>query len=176
MIIHRPREIPPGILLLSVILIGLAIFFITGGPDEQEPFQASEGAARSAAGRQNEQAEVAVIDTAFGRALADGEGNALYVFGRDEPDESLCDRFCANTWPPLETTRDPLAGGSGVRRMLLGTTEGRNEATLVTYDERPLYYYVEDRAPGDIEGQGIIQFDGRWLLVAPNGEPIDPAA
>jgi hypothetical protein len=37
----------------------------------------------------------------------------------------------------------------------------------------PLYYYAQDKAPGDVAGQGV---NNVWYLVSPGGEMIKGAA
>ena len=64
---------------------------------------------------------------------------------------------------------DPLAGDSALRTDLLGMSERRDGATQVTYKGAPLYYYEDDKQPGDITGQGKEEFGGKWYLVSPAG-------
>jgi len=44
-----------------------------------------------------------------------------------------------------------------------------NGTRQVTYDGRPLYYYVRDREPGQILCQNVREFGGLWLVVRPTG-------
>lgn len=41
---------------------------------------------------------------------------------------------------------------------------------MVPYNGWPLYYFVEDAAPGDTRGHLIEEFGGEWYLVTPEGE------
>jgi predicted lipoprotein with Yx(FWY)xxD motif len=43
----------------------------------------------------------------------------------------------------------------------------------VTYAGHPLYYYVGDRKAGDVRGQGLNQFGGKWYALRPSGRVID---
>lgn len=43
----------------------------------------------------------------------------------------------------------------------------------MTYGDWPLYYYVGDTVPGDVNGQGL---DGEWFAVAPDGKLVRKAA
>ena len=40
----------------------------------------------------------------------------------------------------------------------------------VTYNGWPLYFFVEDIQPGDINGHDIESFGEDWYLVGPNGD------
>ena len=60
--------------------------------------------------------------------------------------------------------------GAGVDATLLGTITRDDGSTQVTYNGWPLYYFHEDAAPGDTNGQGV---GGVWFLVSPEGEAIE---
>lgn len=111
---------------------------------------------------------VDVAEAELGSILSDAEGRTLYVFLNDPPGESTCSGECATNWPALETDGEPQSG-PGADASLLGTTE-RDDGTLqVTYNERPLYYFAGDEAPGDTNGQGVGDV---WYVVSAEGEPI----
>ena len=44
------------------------------------------------------------------------------------------------------------------------------EGMQVKFCDWPLYYFAQDTAPGDLNGQGV---GGVWWLVAPDGTLID---
>jgi predicted lipoprotein with Yx(FWY)xxD motif len=109
-------------------------------------------------------AELAVSETPeLGRFLVDGNGMTLYLFTRDEPDQSNCEGDCLVNWPPFLTTGDPILG-DGVDASKVGTTTLADGSTIVTYDHMPLYYWVNDRNPGDTTGQGVGDV---WFVVEP---------
>ncbi len=115
--------------------------------------------------------KVAVAKSPFGRILVDSKGITLYDFAQDKGRTSTCYGACAALWPPLLTTRKPVAA-SGVRASLLGTTRRKDGKLEVTYAGRPLYYFVSDRKPGQTTGQGIDQFGAPWWVISPAGEEI----
>ena len=55
---------------------------------------------------------------------------------------------------------------------LLGTARRSDGRRQVTYAGRPLYYYVGDRASGQILCQDVVEYGGRWLVVRPSGRPV----
>ena len=60
----------------------------------------------------------------------------------------------------------------GVRKRLLGTKRRRNGTWQVTYDGRPLNYYVDD-APGRVLCHNVAEFGGLWLVLRPDGTPVE---
>jgi predicted lipoprotein with Yx(FWY)xxD motif len=104
----------------------------------------------------------------LGQFLTDGQGRTLYVFMQDSPNTSTCADQCAENWPPLTTTGDPVAG-VGVDASLLGTTARSDGGLQVTYNQMPLYYSAKDTAPGDTNGQGA---SGAWYVISPTGEAV----
>jgi predicted lipoprotein with Yx(FWY)xxD motif len=114
--------------------------------------------------------EITTADSQFGEALFDSDQRAIYYFDKETSEQSECYDACAEAWPPVLTEGDPQAGG-GADAKLLGTTERDDGTTQVTYDGRPLYYYVDDPA-GQIACHNVSEFGGLWLAVQPNGDPF----
>ena len=108
----------------------------------------------------------------LGSFLMDDKGMTLYLFTKDTPNTSVCYDKCATAWPPLLTTGDPVAG-EGADASLLGTTTRKDGATQVTYNGWPLYYYVKDKAAGDVTGQDV---GGVWFVVSAEGDKVESAA
>jgi predicted lipoprotein with Yx(FWY)xxD motif len=105
----------------------------------------------------------------FGEILVDSEGMTLYMFTVDQPNQSNCDEGCLQAWPPL-LAEGEVEAGDGVDPTLIGTGTMLDGRSIVTYNEMPLYYWVGDTQPGDINGQGV---NDVWFVVSPQGEMID---
>jgi len=114
---------------------------------------------------------IKAVDSQFGTVVGDGRGQAVYLFDREETKQSECYGDCARAWPPVLTRGRPVAG-KGIRGRLLETTRRRNGKRQVTYDGRPLYYYVDD-APGRVLCHNVSEFGGLWLVVRPDSTPVD---
>src|SRR5260370_36558489 len=108
----------------------------------------------------------AVAPSKLGQILVDGKGMTVYLFVVDTSTTSNCYTSCATIWPPVLTTGAAQAG-AGANASLLGTTTRTDGKTEVTYAGHPLYYFVQDKAAGDITGQGINGFGGLRSLPAP---------
>ena len=114
-------------------------------------------------------ATLTVRSSDYGRVLFDTRGRALYAFTADRRGgRSNCSGACAVAWPPY-LVRGSVQPGPGTTGRLLGTIRRSNGTRQVTYDGRPLYYYVRDREPGQILCQNVREFGGLWLVVRPTG-------
>jgi predicted lipoprotein with Yx(FWY)xxD motif len=116
-------------------------------------------------------ASVKVTRTQYGKVLVDGNGRALYLFTRDRTPSSRCYGACAGAWPPFLTAGKPAAG-AGAQGNLLGTTTRGGGFTQVTYAGHPLYYFVGDRHPGEVNCQGVEEFGGTWYVVTRRGSAV----
>lgn len=93
----------------------------------------------------------------IGAYLADQRGFTLYWLTGDSTTSVNCTGECLANWFPLVVSagQQPVAG-PGVTGAL--TTFTRPEGTQVAYNGHPLYYFIEDNAPGDTIGQGKVGF------------------
>ena len=107
----------------------------------------------------------------MGSFLVDAKGNSLYMFTKDTANLSNCYGGCATAWPPLLVTDAPVAA-KGLDASLLATTTRTDGTMQVTYAGWPLYYYIKDKAPGDVLGQTV---GGVWYLLAADGSLIKTA-
>ena len=101
----------------------------------------------------------------------DSTGRTLYLFKGDSGTGSACSGACAVAWPPLRTAATPAVAG-GANAALVGTILRSDGARQVTYDGHPLYTFVKDHKPGDVNGQGLTAFAAAWFAVSPAGKPI----
>lgn len=89
----------------------------------------------------------------------------VYTFAKDVANSgtSACSGGCLATWPALTVPAGTTpSGGSGVTGKL-GTITRADDGTLqVTYNGLPLYFFHNDAAPGDMNGNYT-----NWSLVTP---------
>lgn len=104
----------------------------------------------------------------LGGVITDGTGMTLYRFDKDtaKPSKSNCDTDCAAAWPPV-LTQDGEVQVDGVDQALVGTIDREDGGTQVTVAGWPLYRFVKDTKPGDINGQGA---GGNWFAATPQGK------
>ena len=101
----------------------------------------------------------------LGDYVAGEDGMTLYTFDPDTaPNKSTCNGDCATTWPPfvLETGETATAG-AGISGTI--ATFARDDgSTQVSYNGKPVYYFKNDKAAGDTNGEGVA---GKWHVVKP---------
>lgn len=137
----------------------------TGASDEATP---QDGTSQSDTGSSSGE-EITTAETDLGTILVDEEGMTLYMFTKDTPGKSVCEGDCLAAWPPV--SGDAVAG-EGVDASMLGSTERSDGSAQATYADRPLYYYAEDQAAGDVNGQAV---GGVWYVLGPDGTVIKGA-
>jgi predicted lipoprotein with Yx(FWY)xxD motif len=108
-------------------------------------------------------------DPSLGQILVDGKGMTLYIFTKDGPDQSNCNADCLAKWPPLLTLGSPILG-TGVDASQVGSATLADGTQIVTYDHRPLYYFINDTKSGDTSGEGV---GSVWYVISPSGKEIE---
>jgi predicted lipoprotein with Yx(FWY)xxD motif len=109
----------------------------------------------------------------YGEILVDSQCRALYGFTPDVDGEPTCVDDCAAAWPPLFVEGDAVPPVADELDPALFSIVEHAEGPMLKVGDWPLYYFAEDTAPGDINGQGV---GGVWWLVAPDGTLIEEAA
>jgi predicted lipoprotein with Yx(FWY)xxD motif len=98
-------------------------------------------------------------DTPKGKTLVDAAGMTLYTFDRDTaPGKSACNGKCAGNWPPF--TASPDAKATGDWTVILRDDGARQWA----YKGKPLYTWMDDHRPGDVDGDGR---NNVWHIASP---------
>jgi len=105
----------------------------------------------------------------LGMVLVDSNGMTLYDFHKDKGTTSSCYGPCAEGWPPLLTEGEATVG-NGATASKLGTTERKDGTTQVTYAGHPLYTFVEDKKPGEANGNDVSAFGAQWYALQGSGE------
>lgn len=112
-------------------------------------------------------ADLALSSTALGDIIVDASGNTIYLFTPDEQGESTCYDQCEENWPVVG---ELASVGEGLDAALLGTTTRTNGDLQATYNDWPLYYFANDAAPGDTNGQGVGDV---WYVIDAAGNAIE---
>jgi len=176
----------PGLRLVALTLGATALVAACSGSATPSPATSSEpsaAASPSATASENPASSepsaaasespaagttVAVADSPLGQILVDGAGRTLYAFTPDTAGDSTCYEQCAANWPPLVVTGE-ISVGTGLDDSDFSTTTRTDGSTQVKVGAWPLYYFANDAAAGDTNGQGI---NDVWFVVSPSGELI----
>ncbi len=113
----------------------------------------------------------------YGKIVTDADGMTLYMYPADtrEPSTSNCYDQCAQRWPPLLASADGKfeIKSSELDAKMFGTTTRKDGAKQVTFNGWPLYYWFNDKKPGDTLGQGVGDI---WWVMTPTGSIITAPA
>jgi predicted lipoprotein with Yx(FWY)xxD motif len=91
--------------------------------------------------------------------LVDAQGMTLYHLSGEGNGKFICDSAeCEQHWPPLPAAAKSASVGG------LATVKRPNGMEQLTYDGEPLYTFKGDTAPGQVNGQGVVD-GGRWSAV-----------
>ena len=135
---------------------------------------AASSAPAAAATPSTSAAGLKTAKTAKGTILVTAQGYAVYMFAIDTPTKSNCDATCLKFWPAL-TGMPTAAAGSGLTGKF-GTITGTGGITQATYNGHPLYLFADDKAPGQVNGNGINTSGGLWYALTPAGTKLAAAA
>jgi len=81
--------------------------------------------------------------------MFDHKGMTLYTFDKDTGGKSVCTGECADHWPPFKAEAGAKAEGKW-------TVIKRDDGSMQwAYGGKPLYYFVKDKAPGQMEGDNM---------------------
>ena len=110
----------------------------------------------------------------LGEFLVAGSGWTLYIFTPDQPGVSNCNGGCAAAWPPLTVADgETPTGGAGVNGELTLITRD-DGSQQVALDGAALYFYRDDSAPGESNGQDV---GDKWFVIDGDGAIVQtPAA
>jgi predicted lipoprotein with Yx(FWY)xxD motif len=112
-------------------------------------------------------------DATLGAYVTGRDGMTLYIFTPDSGTTSACVDKCATSWPPLtvedaeDVQKDAAVTGE------IGTITRADGSIQVTLGGHPLYYFANDKAAGEINGQGL---NGKWFAAGPDGTGLGMAA
>lgn len=151
---------------LAVIVFGLLLsgmLAACGASQSQSP----SSSAPSATATPTSKATVEFRDVgAKGKVLvASSNQMTVYTFAKDTANsgKSACTGGCLARWPAVKVTagQTPTAG-PGVSGTLATIVRADDGSTQVTYNGLPLYFFANDKAPGDTNGDYA-----NWLLIKP---------
>ena len=131
---------------------------------------ASEAPAASESASAAAGAEIKLADSSLGQIIVDGAGKTLYMFTPDEGGTPTCYDDCATAWPPLlADDAASVTAGTGLDASKITVVDRTDGGKQVKYGNWTLYYFANDAAAGDVNGQGL---NDKWYVVGADGEPI----
>jgi len=155
--------------LFSILLVAALAVLIAGCTQQQVPASAYQPAPVAAADPSATAPAdtVKLMTTKLGGVLADARDMTLYYFITDTPGSGTSTCYaaanCTHFWPifsaPGIVVSPPLAAAdfSSITR-----TDG---TTQTTYKGWPLYYFLNDKNPGNTNGEGVLK---TWYVARPD--------
>lgn len=101
-------------------------------------------------------------DEKLGNYLTDSRGMTLYYFDKDPSGASVCSGQCLANWPAFHA--DSIVVPSGLKASDFGEITRDDGTKQTTFKGYPLYYFIKDKARGDVYGQGVQNI---WYVVDP---------
>lgn len=161
--------------LRTLALTAAASVALLAGCGSSTPAAPSAATSGSAAGSEGAGTELRVARSSLGEIVVTADGMTAYYFTKDRANsgQSACADACLQAWPPI-TTSASAPTGEGISATL-GTITLADGTKQVTANGLPIYLFAQDRAPGDVKGQGVNQ---AWYVIAPDGTMVrdQPAA
>lgn len=93
---------------------------------------------------------------AAGNILSSKTGMTIYTFDKDAPGKSNCKGPCIALWPAVPVADAPSADSA------FGSIKRDDGTEQLTYKSRPVYYFVKDKKPGDVNGDNV---KGVWHVI-----------
>src|SRR3954463_3256906 len=115
-----------------------------------------------------------VRSTSLGRVIVDSKKHTLYMLTADGRNSSTCSGACAANWPPAKAPSKPKVA-SALKQRKLKVIKRSDGTRQLAYAGHPLYRFVGDSKPGDVNGEGVNAFGGMWYVLNKSGTAITGA-
>lgn len=111
--------------------------------------------------------------TELGEIIVGEDGRTVYVFTKDQKDSgvSSCTDTCLENWPPVVVGGEPTV--SEDITATIATIDMPNGQKQVTVDGMPVYYWHEDKNPGEVKGQGV---GNVWYAISSDGTMVSKSS
>ena len=102
-------------------------------------------------------------DATLGKILTDADGMSLYFFSLDTKDNSECLDACLDAWPVFY--EEDITLDTGLDAADFATIDRTDGSKQTTYQGWPLYYFANDNAAGDTNGDDV---NNVWYIAKPD--------
>lgn len=155
----------------KIILVVLVIFVVSGILFGMKIFGLSWGKNNIETNTSNATREILVKtgeSPIFGKYLTDAKGIALYTFSEDTESKSNCSGECLGKWKIYEFDNISLVSITDELSRKVRVMTREDGFQQFTFNMKPLYYYIGDENPGEINGVDEKVVGSKWSLVLLN--------
>lgn len=152
-----------GLLVLILVVAGIVMYIKKTGTSDRAFITDVEG---SNAVPPTSEIVASRKSQTLGEYLTDMEGRTLYTFSDDGKSKSNCINTCLTQWPVFKYDNKQLTSFVDVLSKRMNIIERSDGVFQYSYGEKPVYYYAEDKKPGDMNGQGLNS--GKWSIIKIN--------
>ena len=154
-----------GVGVIAVALVGWLLFSMGDSPADNSTNNQTNNQSGNQNQNQNQnQTDVGAMkftnDQKLGKILTDGRGMTLYYFSKDVPGKSNCFGQCVTAWPLYSPANFTVP--SGLSQADFKTVDRGDGTSQLAYKGWPLYYYFQDKNPGDTLGEDVNKV---WFVV-----------
>ncbi|MGO9753447.1 MAG: HAMP domain-containing protein [Solirubrobacteraceae bacterium] len=150
-----------------ILAVAASLILAACGSSSSTKSSSSARSSAGAGGSRTSRGATAVVKTAYNSTLGatvlvDSQARTLYHLSGEQNGKWICTSVaCLQAWHPLtEPKGTALSASVGS----LATIKRPRGTVQVTYKGAPLYTFVGDQKPGDVNGQGIMNV-GVWTAV-----------
>ena len=155
------KNIVSASIIVLLLVVGVAFYSIKKTP-KNIPITKNENKIKTTAN--TDSVIVSQKSPKLGTYLTDTNGRTLYVYSLDAKSYSNCVGECLKKWPIYEYDNKTLKDSTDeLSRKIQVFKRADNGYQQYNYEGKPLYYSVEDKNPGDTNGNGLD--DGKWNIV-----------
>ncbi len=154
-----------GLALVAVLVAGCGTSSSTtsAAPTTTSAYSTGTSASSATTGASGGYTVMTSSNSALGTFLVDGEGRTLYHFSLDSNNTSKCTGSCVAKWPAFYAPTIVVPSDLNASDF---TEFTRSDGTKQSqYKGQPLYYFFKDTAAGDVNGEGVDAFGGKWSVV-----------
>ncbi|MCE4627998.1 MAG: hypothetical protein F7C34_02475 [Desulfurococcales archaeon] len=148
--------------VIIALIIGVALGYGASKLAAPAPMQPQQTGSAMGAGEEEYTIKLA-YSPEYGLYLVDKDGRTLYFFAKDVDGKSHCYGECAQKWPVFYV--ENINPGPGLDKNDFGVITRDDGTKQITYKGWPLYYFFQDKNPGDINGEGK---KGVWFVAKPD--------
>jgi predicted lipoprotein with Yx(FWY)xxD motif len=133
----------------AAAIVALVAGCASSSHSAKSPASGASSTAQSKVKLSGSASSLKTMSTSIGTVLVDASGRTVYELVGDSAAKSTCTASCLAIWPPVN-----------------------KNGSQVIVNGHPAFTFVQDKSPGQTNGQNVTDQWGRWLALDGSGNPI----